>query len=81
MEILSKEVESIALKISQFESRHTNNIFWTFLHAQVINVPVWRTRSKFVPPEKQWKKVTVSLEPDRRFQKCCFREGRIGILR
>ena len=38
-EILSKELKSTALEFNQFENRHTNNINWTFLHVQLINIP------------------------------------------
>ena len=40
MEILSRELKPIALEIIQFENRHTNNINWTFLHVQLINIPI-----------------------------------------
>ena len=39
-EILSKEFKPTALEINQFENRHTNNVNWTFLHVQLINIPV-----------------------------------------
>ena len=40
MEILSKELQPIALQTNQFENRHTNNNNSTFLHAQLINIPI-----------------------------------------
>ena len=40
MEILMKKFKAIALKNNQFGNRQNNNIDWTFLHVQLINIPI-----------------------------------------
>ena len=54
MEILLEELEPIAAEINQLESRHTNNIDWTFLHVQLLNIPIWGTQIEFVPSKRQF---------------------------
>ena len=62
MEILSKAFKPIDLEINQYKNRHTNYINWTFLHVRLINIPIQRTQSKFVPSEKHSKNVSPSIQ-------------------
>ena len=40
MENLLKKFKPIALEKNQFENRLTNNIIYTFLQVQFINIPI-----------------------------------------
>ena len=47
IKILSEKFQPIALENIQFENWHTNDIKWTFLHVQLINIPIQGTQSNF----------------------------------
>ena len=81
MEILSKEVKPIALKIIQFGNRHRRITAEPFY---VISLSTLQSRgdSPYSFHLRRFQKdVTVNSHFDRRMVKRCFQEGRGGLSR
>ena len=63
METLSTKFEPNVLEINQLEHRHTKEINWTFLHIQLMNIPIKGTELEFVPSEKHSKRRHCQFRP------------------
>ena len=59
---LSKEFKLIAPEINQFESRHTNNINWTFLACSAYQTSNLKDTLKICTIEEIFKKMSPSTQ-------------------
>ena len=78
MEILWKEFKPIALVINQIENRHTTLIAPFCMFSMSTFHSKGHSQNLFHLRNIQ-KDVTVNSDLDRRIQKFCFGEGRVGI--